>query len=152
MRDALRRASRPVRLGIVAVGVVAAVTASAPAAGGMEKTVACTLAGIHYRGTTSQKQRICFTVSKDGRKLVEFSYGFRDNCGSTGDSRTTNARRGYIAPLASSGAFSYGNAQSYFKGVMKGSKASGTLRSGGYNAGIGQTCDTGTVRWSAVRG
>jgi hypothetical protein len=152
MRNALRRASPPALLGIaLAIGILVAAAAATPIAGGAQAKVVCTLAGAHYRGTSSQRQRVCFTVSKDGRKLVEFAYGFRDNCGSTGDSRTTNSRRGYVAAIAPGGAFSYGTAQSYFKGMVKGGTASGTLRSRGYNAGIGQTCDTGAIRWSARR-
>jgi|SRR5579859_2037624 len=152
MRNALRRARGPRQLAVALTIGVALAAASVPAAGGMEAKVACTLAGSHYTGTTSQKQRVCLTSSRDGRRLVEFAYGFRDNCSSTGDSRTTNPRRGYLATVTSLGAFSYGNAQSYFKGIIKGGTATGTLRSRGYNPGIGETCDTGVVRWSARRG
>ena len=153
MWNALCQVSRPTRLGAALTLTIclAVVAAAAPGAVGMKSKAACTLAGSHYKGTTSQKQPVCITVSRDGRRLVEFAYGLRDNCGSTGDSRTTNPRRGYVATVPPSGAFSYGNAQSYFKGTVKSATASGTLRRSGYNPGIGQSCDTGVVRWTARR-
>ena len=125
--------------------------ALASAVGGVAVKPKCTIGGVHYVGSTSQKQQVCFTLSTDGKKLREYAYSFRDDCGSSGTTRTTNQRRGYLAILAANGTFSYGTTSSYFKGVARGGKASGTLRNRAYVAGIGSTCDTGTVRWTAHR-
>ncbi len=135
------------------VGALAAATlalaVSAAGAGSGTATVRCSLAGKHYRGTTSQKKPLCLTVSKDGRKLVEYSFGFRDSC-STGSLRTTNPKRGYITMLRRGSFGSSMSPPSFFKGVVRGSTASGTFRSRTKVSGIG-TCDTGVVRWTARR-
>ncbi len=138
--------------GCVLIVVLAAAVAGVfvPAAEGGLVKVQCKLTGVRYVGTTAQKQQVCFTLSTDGRKLREYAYGFRDSCGASGDLRTTNPSRGFLATVAASGAFSVGRATSYFKGAVRGGKASGTLRSRSVVVGIG-TCDTGMVRWTARR-
>jgi hypothetical protein len=134
--------------GVLAAAVLGLAILAADA-GGRSAAVHCKLAGNHYWGTTSQKKPLCFTVSKDGTKLVEYSFGYRNNCGAIGTSWTRNTKRGYVAPLRN-GSFKYaGFRPSFFKGVVRGSTAHGTFRD--RMVGGTGTCDTGVVRWTAHR-
>lgn len=58
--------------------------ALAAATGGLPSskalTVHCKLAGLHYLGTTSQKQKVCITVSATGKALKEYSFAGRFKC------------------------------------------------------------------------
>lgn len=52
-------------------------------AGGRHAAVAkveCKLAGVHYLGTTAQKQKVCLTLSANGKSLREYSFGGRFKC------------------------------------------------------------------------
>ena len=119
----------------------------------------CKLAGIRYVGSTSQKKRVCLTLSKNGKRLREWSFGYRFRCsdgvGASGNARTTS-RTGI--PLGRSGRFAYTAGFSFFRGSASGTGASGTLRLGeqGVRPSIDPTrppqvvtCDTGVVRWTA---
>lgn len=110
----------------------------------------CKSSGIRYLGSTSRRQKICFTLWKSGKRISEYAYGFSDSCG-TGTSRTT-AKNGI--PVAADGSFnSSGVSGGYFKGRITGSTAKGTLRakSTNYGAVPPVTCDSGVVRWTAKR-
>jgi hypothetical protein len=74
--------------------------ALASAGGGAAVKPKCTIAGVRYVGSTSQKQQVCFTLSTDGKKLREYAYNFRDDCDSSGTTRITNPRRSFLAVLA----------------------------------------------------
>ena len=109
----------------------------------------CKLAGGRYSGRTSQGKPFCFTLWKSGGRISEYAYGFRDSCGA-GTSRTTG-RNGI--PVAANGSFTATFSESYVKGRISGSTASGTLRSKRteYGAVPPVTCDSGIVRWTAQR-
>jgi len=42
--------------------------------------VACKLAGIHYVGLTAQKQKVCMTLSANGKILKEYAFAGRFKC------------------------------------------------------------------------
>lgn len=108
----------------------------------------CKLQGPRYSGRTSQGKPICFTLWPSGKRIGEYAYGARDTCGNA-TTRTT-ARNGI--PVAN-GSFSTTFGQSFFKGRVTGTTASGTLRSKRteYGAIPPVTCDSGIVRWTARR-
>ena len=109
----------------------------------------CKLKGPRYSGRTSQGKPLCLTLWKSGSRLGEYAYGFRDTCGA-GTSRTTS-RTG--TPVASDGSFSASFGDSFFKGRVSATTASGTFRSKRteYGAIPSVTCDSGIVRWTARR-
>lgn len=108
----------------------------------------CKFAGKRFVGTTSQRKKLCFTLTSDGRRLREYAFDYRNTCGS-GNLRTT-IRNGL--PVASNGTFSStGASGNFFKGKITGRTATGTTRSKSQTFILGglQTCDSGLVRWSA---
>jgi hypothetical protein len=113
---------------------------------GADPSTKCKLTGQRYVGTTSQKKRLCFTLTSDGKRLREYAYDYRNTCG--GGSLRTTIRGGLT--LSTSGSFST-IGQGFFKGKVSGSKANGTARSKSqtYILGSFETCDTGLVRWNA---
>lgn len=128
--------------------VLALASGGGASIGDVEAAIGCKLAGKRFVGTTSQRKRLCLTLTADGRRLREYAYDYRSTCG-TGNLRTTF--RGGL-PLSPNGGFnSGGTAGSYFKGKITGSTASGTTRSKQqtYILGQFQSCDTGAVRWNA---
>ena len=130
------------------VAATLAMAVFAAGAGGGAATVHCKLAGHHYWGTTSQKKPVCITVSSDGSKLVEYSYGFHDSCGGSGTSWTRNPKRGYITTVSHGSFKDASMPPSFFKGVVSGSTAHGTFRDRTEVSGL-DTCDTGVVHWTA---
>lgn len=119
---------------------------ASPSSVSADPSTKCKLTGQRYVGTTSQKKRLCFTLTSDGRRLREYAYDYRNTCG--GGSLRTTIRGGL--PLSATGSFST-TGQGFFKGKVSGSQASGTARSTSqsYILGSFETCDTGLVRWSA---
>lgn len=108
----------------------------------------CKFAGKRFVGTTSQRKRVCFTLTVDGKRLREYAYDYNNTCGS-GNLRTTFRT---ALPLSANGSFNSGGASgSFFKGKVSGTAASGTTRSKSqtYILGSLETCDTGLVRWTA---
>jgi hypothetical protein len=135
----------------LAVPLLTLVLILAPGAGGSRDTAACKLHGIRFAGSTSQKKKLCFILSSKRTTLNEYAYDFVDTCG-TGTSRSVN-RRG-ITTLLPKGAFAFTTPDAYFKGLVKGGKASGTLREKGQQTIPGQgvvNCDTHVVHWTAHR-
>ncbi len=104
------------------------------------------MTGKRYVGTTSQKKRLCFTLTADGKRLREYADDYRNTCG--GGSLRTTIRGGL--PLSANGSFST-TGQGFFKGTVRGATASGTARSKSQTFILNQltTCDTGVVRWTA---
>jgi hypothetical protein len=119
---------------------------ASPSRANPDPSTTCTLTGKRYVGTTSQKKRLCFTLTADGKRLREYAFDYRNTCG--GGSLRTTIRGGL--PLSANGSFST-TGQGFFKGTVRGSAASGTARSMQQTYILGQfeTCDTGLVRWSA---
>jgi hypothetical protein len=134
-------------LAVLAVALMGASGGGAsPSSASADPSTRCKLTGQRYVGTTSQKKRLCFTLTSDGRRLREYAYDYRNTCG--GGSLRTTIRGGL--PLTGTGSFST-TGQGFFKGKVTGSKASGTARSKSqtYILGSFETCDTGLVRWTA---
>ena len=109
----------------------------------------CKLKGTRYAGRTSQGKPVCFTVRKTGGAISEYAYGYRDSCGA-GTARTTT-KNGIT--ITSNGSFKSTFSESFFKGRIAGTKATGTLRSKRTEYGFVPpvTCDSGVARWSATR-
>ena len=63
----------------LAVAGAAAVPGHGPSSATAPK-VQCKLAGVHYLGTTAQHQKVCFTLSANGKALREYSFGGRFKC------------------------------------------------------------------------
>jgi hypothetical protein len=127
----------------------------------------CTRAGVRYVGTTSQKQRVCFTLSRDSKRLREYAFVSRVKCDGTASLATTQVGYGASvevedqvlitsreqnSALAKDGSFFEfppGEAASRFTGKLKtGGKASGKLRQR-IKFDDGTVCESGTARWSA---
>jgi len=123
-----------------------AVAFSLPLPAAVSKGELCKLGGVRYAGKTSQGKSLCFTLTRAG-KISEYAYVARDSCGGV-TSRTTSK----TGIPVSGGSFSTTFAESFFKGRISGSKASGTLRSKRtlYYPNSG-TCDSGTLKWNATR-
>jgi hypothetical protein len=149
------------RAGAAAVAVAVAVLAVASSLGQAATSPSsavevsagslCKLKGIRYSGRTSQSKPFCLTLWPSGKRISEYAYGFRDNCGGAGTSRTT-ARNGL--PVGGDGSFaSSGASGSFFKGRVSGSRVRGSLRTRSTQYGVipPVTCDTGVVRWTAQR-
>jgi hypothetical protein len=135
----------------LAILLLTVLLAAARGASTSADTASCKLHGIRYAGSTSQKKKLCFVLSSKAKTLNEYSYDFLDTCG-TGTSRSVN-RRG-ITTLLPKGAFAFTTPDTYFKGVVKGGKANGTLREQGQQTVPGKgvvTCDTHVVHWTAHR-
>jgi hypothetical protein len=133
---------------VAAVIAALAVAFSLPLSAGVSKGELCKLGGTRHAGKTSQGKSMCFTLTRAG-KISEYAYAFSDNCGA-GTSRTTSKTG---IPVAATGSFSTTFSGSFFKGKIRASRASGTLRSkrteyGGYTP---TTCNTGVLRWNATR-
>ena len=67
------------------VGVLLGFAGAAAAAGHSPFSTAaskvqCKLPGVHYSGTTAQKQKVCLTLSANGKALKEYSFGARFKC------------------------------------------------------------------------
>ena len=158
---------------LVLGGVGLAVAAAAPAERAALK-VECKLAGIHYLGTTSQAQKVCFTLSPDRKALREYGFGGRFKC-ADGVRRvgTTHIEPG-IEDIEVGPAFllgpGHGNRSAVTRVARDGTfsdtplalpdtfsgKLEGTQRAGGHlrqhlsrGSGLGVVCDTGSVRWTA---
>jgi hypothetical protein len=133
-------------LALASAGVVTA--PSAEPLDGDTAAALCKLSGIRYLGSTSRKQKLCFTLWKSGMRISEYAYAFRDNCGSW-TSRTT-IKTGI--QIGADGGFSRGGVEGgYFKGRITGATAKGTLRAKSTNYGAipPVTCDSGVLRWTA---
>ena len=148
----MRRSSLISAIGVVAVVVVLGLSGQSlgrPLQA--DATTLCKLKGIRYVGTTSQSKKVCFTLGSSGKRISEYAYGFRDNCGATGTSRTAS-RKGI--PVAANGSFSTGEGTpAFFNGRLYGTKASGKLGAvtqTSTSAGV-VPCNTGVVRWTARR-
>jgi len=100
---------------------------------------------------------VCFSVSKDGKRLLGYAYPIILLCsGGSGSFPFVSSRPRGVA-IQKSGAFSAKtSATSFFKGSVKGAKASGTLRDKRDvklqpTDPVARSCDTGTVRWTAKK-
>ncbi len=165
-------------LSLLLAGVLLAIASSPAPARSAAPRVECKLAGVHYLGTTRQGQKVCLTISADGKALRQYSFGGRFKCGDgtvqsgvtqvdaksflvsvdglfqlgagAGSSRTvtTIGRDGTFRHIPGS------SAPSTFTGKIKGTSASGTLRQHfEYKppSAAGVVCDTGLTAWSARR-
>lgn len=138
-----------VRAMTVLAGVaVLAVAFALPLSAGTSAGELCKNAGVRYAGKTSQGKLMCFTLTRSG-KISEYAYVVRNSCGGV-TSRTTSKTG--IA-VSGAGSFSTTVTGSFFKGKIKGSKASGTLRSKTTQYGFVPplTCDSGVLRWNAAK-
>ncbi len=133
---------------LVTVLAALAVAFSLPLPAAVSKGELCKLGGVRYAGKTSQGKSICFTLTRAG-KISEYAFAFTDSCGS-GSSRTTSKTG---IPVSGKGNFSTTFSQSFLKGKISGSKASGTLRSKrtDYAFVPPATCDSGVRKWNATR-
>ena len=157
-------------------GVSLTLAAAAPAERGALK-VECKLAAIHYLGTTKQRQKVCLTLTADGKALRQYQFAGRFKCGDGStqgglvqieatsslvqvDGLVTlgsSAGSGKIVTkLRADGSFSHSadGAPSVFTGKVGKTLATGSLREhyeyGGASSGMA-TCDLGKTTWSARR-
>jgi hypothetical protein len=141
----------PIALAIL-TGIALVTVALAAGSAGSANPPLCSYGGIRYVGMTSQHQRLCFTLTAKGTVMREYGFDYVDTCG-TGTNRSQNARAG-VAPVTKTGVFNRLAPGGFFKGVIKGRKASGTFRLNSETTIIGKgtvSCDTHVVRWTARR-
>ena len=160
----------------VLVGVGLTLAAAAPAERAALK-VECKLAGIHYVGTSTQRQKVCLTLSANGKVLKEYSFGGRFKCNDgTRDVGVTHIKPN-STDISVGGVFLIGagvgskkitdvgkdgkfadvpgyEAQSIFSGQIKNKTVAGILRQrvkfrSPPSADI--VCDSGKASWSARR-
>ena len=151
MRKLLRAGDAPIVLAGL-VGLLLGVLAVAPGAGGSSGVSACKFGGVRYVGSTSQQKDLCFTLSGNRKLVREYVYDYVDNCG-TGMARAFNPRGG-VAAVTPAGVFVRMTTDGFFKGVVRGGKATGTFRQTTNETIPGQgsvACDTHIVRWTAHR-
>lgn len=133
-----------------------------------EAGTGCKLAGKRFVGTTSQKKKLCFTLTASGTGLREFAYDYRAKCKQQGgvvqlSSSSGTTRSIFQKPLAlgADGSFSRTGTGGFLKGRIGSTTASGTFRSTSSQqvpssvtppiTFVTASCDTGIVRWNARR-
>ena len=105
-----------------------------------------------YVGTTSQGEKICFTLS--GKKVAGLEFTIRASCTSgsleqfTEFTKPLTASRNLRNPKVRK--FSFSDDELELKGKIKGSKANGTLELAG--SSVAGFCQSGNVGWNAQKG
>jgi len=115
----------------------------------------CTNPGIRYVGTTVKGAAVCFTLARDGKRLLEIGFGAATSC--SGRSSSADEHKEFEGVLPELGAHgridqdveivdAQGNrvAAYLFRGRIKGAAASGVLSNEGF-------CESLKVRWTARR-
>ena len=110
----------------------------------------CTSTGLHYVGTTDQDTTVCFTLTSDGKLLVEIGFEFPFGCSLSGSFQSEVAspelgprrriHQEVSIPVRADVAPSF-----LFRGSIRGAAASGALSS------FGPYCRSDTVTWTASR-
>jgi hypothetical protein len=163
-------------VGALALAVIGGLVPAALASSVAAPTVQCKLAGKHYVGTTSQAQKLCFTVTSNGRGIRQYVFAIRFRCGnqtlpgvvfvraggvliSVGGTVSFAARTGNVAAIVgAAGSFAdtftlAGRKPSTFRGTIRPATATGSLVvhfvAGPANAG-GVGCDVAAT-WKAKR-
>ena len=159
--------------------VLMAATSPAPAerARAGAPRVECKLAGVHFLGTTRQGQKVCLTISPNGKALRQYSFGGRFKCsdGSAQTGVTQVDAKGFfvsvdglyqlgagggssrtVTAIGATGTFKDIpglSTPSTFTGKIKGTTATGTLRQHfAYKSSSSNlVCDSGLTAWSARR-
>jgi hypothetical protein len=115
----------------------------------------CTSPGIHYVGTTDTNTAVCFTLTPDGKRLLEIGFGASTSCsGRSSSTLVDNKFEGVLPELGTHGRIDevagipdkQGNeaAAFLFRGNITGAAASGVISNRGF-------CDSLKVRWTARR-
>jgi hypothetical protein len=123
--------------------------------------VRCTSPGTHFVGTTSTKFKVCFTLSRDGKRLLEFEFGYKGACESDDTIRVTGTTQLSGSWPIRSRVLRLKTDELTIKGRISGRTASGSARrmwrqnahavDPSAPVGAKLDCDTGAVRWTARR-
>jgi hypothetical protein len=115
----------------------------------------CKFPGIRYIGSTDQGGAVCFTLTADGKRLLEVDFYSTTSCGDGRDASTLvfSEYEGVLPELGAHGVvelkipFYDGQqqvAELLFRGALRGAAASGVITNKGF-------CESLKVKWIAHR-